>query len=63
MKAMMPILFVLAMSAAQAHESLAPHQHPHATSWLPSMELVGVAALILMIAAIAIGQIRRGVMP
>ena len=60
MKAMITAALALAASTAYAHESLVPHQHPHATSWLPSVELVGVAALVLAVAAIAITRMRRG---
>jgi hypothetical protein len=60
MKTMFTFAAVLAATAAQAHDSFAPHQHPHPVSWLPSTETVGVAALVLALAVIAIAQIRRG---
>jgi negative regulator of sigma E activity len=60
MKATLIPVFALIAGVAQAHESLAPHHHPHDVSWLPSVSQVGVAALILAIAVIVITQIRRG---
>jgi hypothetical protein len=60
MKAIVTLAAMLAATAAQAHESFAPHQHPHAMSWLPSTETVGVGALVIALAAIVITQMRRG---
>ncbi len=59
MKTALSIMSVLAASAAQAHESLVPHRHPHATSMLPSAETIGIAALVLSLAVIAIVQFKR----
>ena len=36
---------------AQAHESVVPHLHPHGISMLPDVETIGVAALVLALAA------------
>jgi len=35
MKTFLSVLFSLAAVGAQAHESLAPHHHPHGLSMLP----------------------------
>jgi len=47
-------------SAASAHEALAPHMHPHATSMLPGVEVFGVAALVLALGVIAYTYVKRG---
>ena len=52
MKTMMPLSFALFAGAAQAHESLVPHHHPHGISALPSLESIGVAALLLALGLI-----------
>ncbi|MGN6572053.1 MAG: hypothetical protein ACTHLO_11625 [Pseudolabrys sp.] len=60
----MKILYagVVAMlaGAAEAHDSFMPHSHPHGVSFLPSVETVGVAALVLSLAVIAYTKLRRG---
>ena len=38
MKTMLPLSFALFAGAAQAHESLVPHHHPHGISALPGLE-------------------------
>jgi hypothetical protein len=53
MKTLLSILFVFAAGAASAHDSLVLHQHPHGTSMLPGLEVIGVAVLLLAVAAIA----------
>jgi hypothetical protein len=63
MKTLLSLMLLPAAGAAYAHEALAPHDHPHAVSWLPSIEQVGAAALILAIAVVAIVQLRRGQRP
>ncbi|MFN3657990.1 MAG: hypothetical protein ACK4UO_12105 [Pseudolabrys sp.] len=60
MKAMLTIVSALTANAAQAHDAMVPHAHPHAPSWLPSTETVGVAALVLALAVIVYTQFRRG---
>jgi len=47
---MKKILVVLSLSsvAAQAHESLAPHEHPHGLSILPGIDTVACALFALM---------------
>ena len=54
MKTAFAILSALCASAAYAHDSLAPHQHPHPISMLPDVRTFGVAALVLALAVIAI---------
>jgi Fe-S cluster assembly protein SufD len=55
-----PVHLLFAASAAHAHEALAPHQHPHATSMLPGVETIGVALLVLALAVIAFVYVKRG---
>jgi hypothetical protein len=50
---------LLAASAASAHESLAPHAHPHPVSMLPDVETLGVAALVLALGVLAYTQFKR----
>lgn len=40
-------------TAAQAHESLAPHTHPHGVSMLPGIDIVACGLLALVGALIA----------
>lgn len=58
MKTIVSILSVLAASAAHAHDSLVPHQHPHPISMLPDVETFGIAALVLALAVIAFAQFK-----
>ena len=60
MKFVLTYAVTLIAGAAQAHDSLVPHAHPHPVSWLPSTESVGIAALVLALAVIAYVQMRRG---
>ena len=60
MKALLPILSLFPASIAQAHDALVPHTHPHATSMFPGVESIGVAVLVLAIAAFAFVTFRRG---
>ena len=59
MKVLLMISSLLAASAASAHESLAPHAHPHPVSMLPDVETLGVAALVLALGALAYAQFKR----
>ena len=59
MKTIAAIMSVLAAGAAQAHESLVPHTHPHGVSMLPDAETMGVAALLLALTVIAITYVKR----
>ena len=60
MKTMLPLSFALFVGAAQAHESLVPHHHPHGISALPGLESIGVAALLLALGLIAYFRFGRG---
>ena len=59
MRTAFTILSMVAAGAAQAHESLVPHTHPHGPSMLPGIEMIGVAGLVLALAVIAIAQFKR----
>ena len=59
MKILVLILSVLAAGTAQAHDALVPHSHPHGVSMLPGVEAIGIAALALALAVIAIAQFKR----
>jgi hypothetical protein len=58
MKAMLIVLSSLSASA-QAHESVAPHAHPHGMSMLPGIDIVACGLLSLAAALIAYWKIRR----
>ena len=60
MKTLFSIMSVFAAGTAQAHESLAPHQHPHATSVLPDAGTLGIAVLVLALAIVAYAHFKRG---
>ena len=60
MKMMLPLSFALFAGAAQAHESLVPHHHPHGISALPGLESIGIAALLLALGLIAYFRFGRG---
>ncbi len=45
MKILLSLLLSLTTMAAQAHESSAPHHHPHGVSALPDIETLIVACL------------------
>ena len=46
-------------ATAQAHESLAPHTHPHGVSMLPGIDVVAYGLLVLAAALIAYRKFRR----
>jgi hypothetical protein len=60
MKTLLSFPFVLAAAAAQAHESLAPHSHPHGFTMLPGLDTVALALIALAAAAIAYWKFKRG---
>ena len=60
MKMMLPLSFALFAGAAQAHESLVPHRHPHGISALPGLDSIGIAALLLALGLIAYFRFGRG---
>jgi hypothetical protein len=58
MKKVLAIIPLVAASAAQAHDSLVPHTHPHGISMLPDIGTFGIAALVLAIAVIVYAQVK-----
>ena len=52
MKTLFVVLSVFSVSA-QAHESLAPHAHPHGWSILPGIDVLACAVLALAAVLIA----------
>jgi len=52
MKTMLSILLSLAAVAAEAHESLAPHHHPHGVSMLPDLGGIAVGTVVLAAALV-----------
>jgi len=58
MKKVLAIIPLMTASAAQAHDSLVPHTHPHGISILPDVGTFGVAALILALAIIVFAQFK-----
>ena len=59
MKILFSALMLLAAVAAQAHDSIVPHKHPHGPSMLPGIDLIGVAALILALGVIFVMKMRK----
>ena len=59
MKTLVLILSAFTVGAAQAHDALVPHTHPHGVSMLAGVETIGVAALVLAVTVIAIAQFKR----
>jgi|1185.fasta_scaffold385663_2 hypothetical protein len=59
MKIAYVIVFAVATTAVQAHESIVPHEHPHGPSMLPGVDLIGLAALILAVAVILVMKMRQ----
>ena len=59
MKALLTISSLFAVTAASAHDSLAPHAHPHPISMLPDVGTLGVAALVLVLGVIESTYIKR----
>jgi hypothetical protein len=60
MKTLVTILSMLAAGSAQAHESLAPHTHPHGFSLLPGVNSIVLGVIVLAVGALALSQMRRG---
>lgn len=60
MKIAFAFLPLITASAVSAHESFAPHAHPHPISMLPDVETFGVAALVLVLGVIAFTYLKRG---
>jgi hypothetical protein len=49
---MKTLAFLLFTSAAQAHESLVPHTHPHGMSMLPDIDTFIVGGIFMIAAAL-----------
>ncbi len=60
MKMLLPVLFSLAAVSAQAHESLAPHHHPHGLSMLPDFGTLAVGVIALAAALFVYFKFRQG---
>jgi hypothetical protein len=58
MKELLAVLFSFS-ATAQAHESLAPHTHPHGVSMLPGIDIVACGLLALVAALIAYWKFGR----
>ena len=54
------ILSLFVPGAAQAHEALVPHTHPHGVSMLPGLETSIVALLVLAVTLFALARVKRG---
>jgi hypothetical protein len=54
MKISLAILLSLASVAAEAHESLVPHSHPHGMSMLPDIGTFVVGGIFLAAAALVV---------
>lgn len=52
MRKMPAILLSLAATAAEAHESLVPHTHPHGVSMLPDLGTFLVGGIFLIVAVL-----------
>jgi hypothetical protein len=59
MKMVLAILLVFAVKAAQAHQSLAPHEHPHGASALPGFDMFMLAVLAAGLLWLAFEKFRR----
>jgi hypothetical protein len=53
MKTLLAISIAFAAAAAQAHESLLPHAHPHGLSMLPDIGTLLVGGIFALAAALA----------
>lgn len=58
MRNLLAVLFSFS-TAAQAHESVVPHAHPHDLSMLPGIDTVAYSLLVLAGALIACWKFRR----
>ena len=52
MRTIFAVLLSLTAGAAQAHESLVPHHHPHGVSMLPAIDTIIVGGIFLIAAAL-----------
>ena len=55
----LPVVLFSFSTAAQAHESLAPHAHPHGISMLPGIDIVACGLLALVVALVVYRKSRR----
>ena len=53
MKKIFVLLLLLSATAAQTHESLVPHTHPHGVSMLPDVGTFIVGGIFLLAAVVA----------
>jgi hypothetical protein len=53
MKTLISVLSLFVAGAAQAHEALVPHIHPHGISMLPGLDTIALAVIALAAALIA----------
>ena len=51
MKTLLSVSLLLAAMAAEAHESLVPHHHPHGVSMLPGLDTIFVGAIFVIAVA------------
>ncbi len=54
MKILLSLATLLAATAAQAHESLVPHHHPHGVSMLPDLGTFIVGGIFTLAAALLV---------
>jgi hypothetical protein len=60
MRAITAFAVLCAASAAQAHPSFVPHQHPHGVSMLPDLGASLVAGIVVLaLAIVALTAFRR----
>jgi len=59
MKIFLSALLSLLAGAAVAHESLAPHHHPHGLSMLPDLGTLAASAIALAAALFVYFKVRR----
>jgi hypothetical protein len=59
MKILLSSVLSLVALAAGAHESLAPHDHPHGVSMLPDLGAIAVGAVLLAAGLLAWLSYRR----
>ena len=54
MKTLLSVSLLLAAMAAEAHESLVPHHHPHGVSMLPGLDTIFVGAIFAIAVALLV---------
>ena len=58
MKSLITLLSIAASSAALAHPSLIPHEHPHGGSMLPDLDALLIGVLVVAFAAVIVKKVR-----